>query len=116
MPEPLPPSASPSETSKQDLPSGCLLRLGWMAFGNAAMLAFAIVIYEHRGSFLSWADAVFVAVVAATLGLRYADVRHFNGRTASGAPATMAHWRRYAVILVAAAVVLWALAHALAYS
>jgi len=116
MPESKPQSAPSPDASKQDLASGCLVRLGWMVFGNAVILALATAIYHHSGSFLSWADAAFVAVVAATLALRYVDIRYFNGRTASGKAATMVHWRRYAVILVAVAAALWALAHALAYS
>ena len=115
MPDPKPQSAPSSQASKQDLPSGCLVRLGWMAFGNVAMLAFAITIRHHRGSFLSWADAAFVALIPAILALRYVDIRYFDGRTGSGKAATMVHWRRYAVILTAVAATLWALAHALAY-
>jgi hypothetical protein len=61
-------------------------------------------------------DAAYVAVIAGMLFLRYVDIRYLNGRTASGQAATMAHWRRYAVILTVIAAALWALAHALAYS
>ena len=115
MPESKPQSAPSPDASKQDLASGCLVRLGWMVFGNAAILAFATAIYHHRGSFFSWADAAFAAAVIVTLALRYVDIRYCNGRTAFGKAATMAHWQRYAVILAAVAVVLWFAAHALAY-
>jgi hypothetical protein len=86
-----------------------------MALGNVAMLAFAKAIHDHRGSFLSWADAALGAVIAAMLALRYVDIRYFDGCTAFGKAATMVHWRRYAVILIAVAAALWALAHALTY-
>ena len=46
------------------------------------------------------------------LGVRYLDIRKFGGRTADGAaPATMAHWRRYALLLIGVCLLLWTLAH-----
>jgi hypothetical protein len=87
---------------------GCLLRLFWMAFGNAALLfaAFEVARSEHIGT----PDALYALVVVALLVARYIDVTRFNGMTAYAAPATRAHLRRYALVLVNVALFGWLLA------
>ncbi|NLE30489.1 MAG: hypothetical protein GX629_12565 [Phycisphaerae bacterium] len=102
----------PSETlTKQSTGAGCLVRLGWMMFGHLGILISAKFISSHKGSFISTADFVFWGIVFATIGLRYLDVRKMDGMTVTGEPASMKHWKMYSLILVAAGLVLWGLAH-----
>ena len=92
---------------------GCLLRLFWMVVGNMMLLLAALAILERPSRMIGLADLVFWVTVAAMLAARYADIHHFDGRTADGDPATMAHWRTYALWVCGGAVVLWLAAHAL---
>lgn len=93
---------------------GCLVRLGWMLFGSAVLLFSAVAIVRHEG-FLSVADGIFWAAVAACIGLRYFDVTRMHGCTASGAPSTIVHWRRYTLALLVASAAVWGLAHTVSY-
>jgi len=102
------------EDQKYDPPAGCFLRVFWMLIGNVILLSCAYGIVQHRSSVLGMADAFFWAIVGFLLAARYVDIRHLNGSTADGAPATMAHWRRYATVLGVVATGLWLGAHAMA--
>ena len=95
---------------------GCLVRLAWALVGHGIILLSLVYIFERGGGrfALGAPDAVFWAAVMGCLGVRYLDISHFAGRTATGQPATSADWRRYAVILVVVAAVLWGGAHVLA--
>lgn len=108
-------TAAPATTpSPRDTMSGCLVRLAWMLFGNVALFISAAFIAQHTASLFSLADLVFWTVAAALLVVRRLDIERFGGQTAMGEPATMAHWRRYAVRLLAVSLVAWALAHGIA--
>ena len=113
---PVPVKAQPDEPEKPQATSsgGCLLRLFWMLVGNGLLAGAAIAIAQGRGFRLGMADAILWAAVAAMLAARYVDIQRMGGQTASGSPATMAHWRRYAVILPLVAATIWGLAHLLA--
>jgi len=114
------PEKTSSISAQNNLPSpqtglgGCLVRLGWMVYGVATLYISAIFIAKHRGS-LSLADGVFWSAIVVCIGLRYVDIKHFHGQTAAGEPATMAHWRRYVLLLSSLALGLWAVAHAIGY-
>lgn len=101
--------------SQQEHVGGCLLRLCWMFFGNVALVVSAVFISSHKASFLSVADLVFWGIVVLLAGIRYWDIAHCHGFTASDQPATMATWRRYVAFLGAFSVAIWAVAHAVAY-
>jgi len=103
------PAASPS--SPPTPLGGCLLRAFWMVLGNALLAFAAIAIATNHERFLSLADAAFWICIAALLVARYIDIRKYSGLTGAGEAATMVHWRRYALVLAAAAAVLWGLAH-----
>lgn len=103
------------EEQKYDPPAGCLLRIFWMMIGNVILLSCAYGIVQHPSSVLSIADVFYWAVVGSLLAARFVDIRHLDGTTAEGAPATMAHWRRYAVLLGIVATVLWLVVHGIAY-
>lgn len=107
MPEQIPPSDSPQQRA-----GGCLTRLCWMAFGNVALLVSAILIAKNHETHFSAIDVIFWVIVAGMLVARYADIKWLQGQTADGSTqATMSHWRRYVVLLLVIAVVVWALAH-----
>jgi hypothetical protein len=106
---------SPQPTpSGQDSGIGCLARFFWMAAGNAALAFLLVFISQQQGLALSWRDAAYWGVVAAQLAARMADIRWFDGRTTEGEPATMALWRRWALLLAAISLALWVLAHLVA--
>ncbi|HYW79739.1 MAG TPA: hypothetical protein VE890_09195 [Thermoguttaceae bacterium] len=102
------------EQQKYDSPAGCLLRIFWMMIGNVILACCAFGILQHRSSVLSIADILYWAAVGSLLAARFVDVRHLDGKTAEGSPATMAHWRRYAAALSAASMGIWVVAHAIA--
>lgn len=110
MPKPQSPLPSPA-SQPPDNPAGCLVRIFWMAIGGLALMFLAAAIFR-RGAF-SILDVVYWLVVAATAGARFIDVTRFQGRTASGEPATVAHVRRYALVLFVVAVAAWVGAHGL---
>lgn len=107
-PNPPDPIAQPTA---YDRPGGCLLRLFWMAFGNLALVMMTIVIIERRA--FSAVDVAYWLVVLALVIVRYVDITRFAGRTASDEPATMRHFRRYSLGLLASAAAVWATVHLL---
>jgi hypothetical protein len=59
---------------------GCLVRLGWMFLGSVIVMFSAVGIVRHEG-FLSLADGVFRAALAACIVLRYVDIKYLRGHT-----------------------------------
>lgn len=90
--------------------AGALLRIGWMLGGNALLLILALVISMERPWTITVKDGLFWLVVAATIVMRYADITHYGGQTATGEPATRAHLVRFAVVMPAICAVLWSIA------
>jgi len=84
-----------------------------MFVGNAAVYASLAVIAMGDAEFPSSLDAVVWVAVALTLGARWLDITRWEGKTASGEPATLAHWRRYAVVVVGLTAVASVVAHAI---
>ncbi|HOW86465.1 MAG TPA: hypothetical protein P5119_11435 [Candidatus Aminicenantes bacterium] len=99
------PSAEPElETGRGCLPA--LVRLVWI-FGGIALVYLALYIALGKGSILT---ELLVPILALGLILvRYADIRHLKGETLDNKPATLKHWRRYAVLIAVAAGLLYAL-------
>jgi hypothetical protein len=98
---------------EHDRLQGCLLRLFWMAFGNMALLALTLLIFERHG--FSLLDLAYWGIVVALGSARYADIARFQGLTTSGEPATTQHLRRYLLGLFLATAGLWLLVHALGF-
>lgn len=97
-------------------PAGCLLRLVWALAGNAAIYLSLATIAATRPPLPSTLDVVVGLAVVVMLVARWFDIRSCNGRTIRDEPATMRHWRRYAVMLVGTTLVAWSLAHLVAGS
>lgn len=108
---PRPPAPATPPTN----PAGCFLRVVWMLLGNAALLITALKIAENHNSRFSIADAIFWGVVIATATVRYLDIRRFGGHTATGKPASPADFRRYVLLLIGFALLLWLVAHGYEY-
>jgi len=89
---------------------GCLIPAFWMLAGNG-ILAICAVAMIGKGFATSLLDGLYWLTVCGLIGARYADVRYLGGRTAEGAPATRAHWRRYSAVVVAVSVALWLVVH-----
>lgn len=94
--------------------SGLFLRIWWMALGNAALLFLLLMMAQQRQELPSLLDAAFVVLVASLIVARLTDIRYFDGATAEGARATMDHFRRYAVRLLAISAAGWGVANAAA--
>ena len=109
-PKPNPPDPI-AQSVAYDRPGGCLLRLFWMAFGNLALILITLLIIERRA--FSALDGAYWLIVVALVVVRYVDITRFAGRTASYEPATMRHFRRYTLGLLAGAAAAWTCIHAL---
>jgi len=108
-------AAQSTQTAVQDTGWGCLTRMGWMLIGNGLLLALAVSIMKHKTGFLSLFDLAFWATAGAAILVRHIDVTRMGGRTATGQPTTLVHWRRYVAILMGVCVLLWSAAHSIAW-
>ncbi|MFO0912123.1 MAG: hypothetical protein U0795_04155 [Pirellulales bacterium] len=95
-----------------DRPAGCLVRLIWMALGNAALVLIGLHLVQSAPASV-WFDVAYWLVVALIIAARFADIRYYAGTDSLGAPATLDDWRRYSFQLVALAGSGWLIAHAL---
>lgn len=91
--------------------AGCLPRVFWMGVGNIALVMAALSIYASTG--WSIADLAFWVIVGLLVGARYIDIARYKGTTVDGEPATSAHFKRYALMLLVVSVVVWAAARLL---
>lgn len=93
-------------------PSGsCLARLIWFGIGPAIMLILAAVNIERGGGWLTTVDVAYFVVLAVTILARVVDFKTGNPQTATGAPATSAHLRRYVPGILLVAVAVWGVAN-----
>jgi hypothetical protein len=85
-------------------------RIYWLLGGTSALFVLALALTRSS----RWATHLaYWMVVASLLLVRYIDVRWLNGLTASGEPASLRHWRRYAVAVLLAATGIAAASHVL---
>lgn len=83
------------------------VRLLWMIIGSFTLAVCAVYTLMHPTPLLFWNDVLYGVTVPLMIIARYVDIKYFEGATAEGQPATMAHWRRYAVGLSIGSVILW---------
>ncbi len=103
------------DEQKEDVPAnasvlGCLIPTFWMLAGNGILALSALAIAAGETLF-GIADVFYWATVGCLLAARYADIRYFAGKTSEGKPATMAHYRRYSIILCVVSGVVWIVVH-----
>lgn len=91
------------------------IRMLWMFVGNFGMLLLLLHIARNKETTFSPYDVIYIVLIPVVVFARYLDVTRYHGMTTYGEPATLAHWRRYAVVVVAVAIVGWLAAHAIAY-
>jgi len=96
-------------------PIGCLVRLFWMAIGGLVCVLSLVTIGRRPGLAFGSADVLCLLAVIAMIFFRYVDIRRYGGTTATGEPATMAHWRRYSLRVVVTVAGAWCLAHGFAW-
>lgn len=97
-------------------PAGCLLRLVWTIAGIAAVYLSLALIVSNRPGLPSHLDAIVGVSLVLMLSARWFDITRFGGHTLSNTPATVAHFRRYAVLLVFTTLAAWTISHLLAGS
>ena len=90
---------------------GCLIPVFWMLAGNGILAVCAVAIASKGTGDFAAVDVFYWLTVGCLVAARYADVRYLGGRTTEGTPATMAHWRRYALIVIVASTVVWITVH-----
>lgn len=95
--------------------AGCLLRTYWLFGGPAALFILLASIFQKAPELLSFQDVGFVLVAASLIAARYVDVRHYKGQTGYGEPATLDHWRSYAVRATVICSGLWLAVRALTH-
>lgn len=84
-----------------------LIRLGWMLGGTLMMLIAGFTIASTPQWTFGLSDAVFWFGALFAVVLRYWDIRRFQGQTANGDPATMAHFARYLATIAVVALSGW---------
>lgn len=114
------PDITPNTTDTSNAPpiaaSGCLLRLVWSIAGSAAIYLALATIGATSPPLPSYLDFIVGVTLVLMLAARRLDITKFNGRTFGDEPATLRHWRRYAVLLVSSTVAAWSVAHLIAGS
>ena len=93
-------------------PTGCLggvVRVAWLGVGNGALLFLALGIAQQRA--FPVLDLTYWAVVVGLIAIRYLDITKLHGLTSNGEPASLQHWRRYAIFLILASAAVWLVAH-----
>ena len=94
---------------------GFILRTLWLMLGNMGLAVIAIFIIMNHLPLFSLYDLLFWVVVVLLIIVRYVDIAYLHGGDQYGDPATMKHWRKYAVLLPAISLVMWAIAHGVAF-
>lgn len=87
------------------------MRLVWSIGGSATIYLTLAAIGATGPSLPSSLDFVVGITLIAMLVARWFDITRCNGRTLGDEPATLRHWRSYAVLLVSTTVAAWSLAH-----
>ncbi len=98
----------------QSSAAGCLFRLFWMGIGNIILFFCLTYIFHNRVHGLILVDLGYWLTVVAMVAVRWVDIRSYHGDTVTGEPATLSHWRRYTVLLVVGALIVWIIIHLLA--
>lgn len=84
--------------------AGQLLRIFWLAGGNAIIYASWVMIVLVSAPLPCIWDAVVLITVGLMIGARRVDITRYAGRTSDGEPADLTDWRRYVAIALGSAV------------
>jgi len=105
-----------SDTSVHSSVLGLVLRLFWMFLGTLGLAASGLYIINYGAGLFSMPDVIYWTLVPLMLLARYVDIVRFRGATAYGEPATLVHWRHYALGLVVGSIAVWILMHGIAHA
>jgi hypothetical protein len=84
-----------------------LLRLYWMFIGHIAVIMAAVGICANQlQSSILINSLYFLAAICLPVS-RYIEIKKYHGETAEGEPATMAHWKRFTIMVAAYSIALW---------
>lgn len=86
-------------------------RLFWMLFGPMLLLLLCVYILNSGTGWVTLVDGAFFVVLGAILLARWIEYRSGHALTATGEPATAAHFRRYALGLLLICGAVWVLAN-----
>jgi hypothetical protein len=104
---PVPSSQPPVESESK---GGCLpalFRLAWI-FGGIVIIYCGLFVAQAKGGVI--ADLLLWVLTLGIILVRFIDIRYLKGETRDNKPATMKHWRRYALMMLVFAGILYALA------
>lgn len=85
-----------------------------MGGGTVTLLLLSALIAQGNAPSVTLYDLGLWVVAAAMVAVRYVDITRFGGQTTEGQPATLAHWRKYALGVAFVTSLLWIAAHLLA--
>ena len=112
-------SSQPASTSVHNGQGGLgtFARIFWILIGNAVLLFMALDIFQRHAPFFSFAaiDLAYWITVLSLVVIRYCDIKYLGGLTSKDEPATIVHWRKYAMLLLLIAAGIWLLTHATAF-
>ncbi len=108
------PNHTNPQEKKEQSTCALLLRVFWMFLGNSVLALSALLIMQKGMSF-SPIDILYWLIIPLLIAARYADISWFKGDTAYGEPASMTHWRQYAVKLLLIGAGVWFAAHGAGY-
>jgi len=102
-------------TDKQRGALAILARIFWMLLGNFALMICTANIFMGESGSTRASDIIFWCVVPALIIVRFLDIKFLDGRTTTGEPATLSHWRKYAIVLAVISAAIWSAAHMAAH-
>jgi hypothetical protein len=87
------------------------LRLYWMMIGHIVIAGLGcIIIFYHQDFSGLLLNLLYFGAVLLNIAVRYIDIRYYKGQTAEAEPATMAHWRRFSLLVICYSIPLWVVA------
>jgi hypothetical protein len=102
--------------AKPESQAGCLsilIRLTWIFGGIGVLLFTAVYIAMRKAPGL--ADIIFLLAAIGIVIVRFVDIRYFKGETLDNQPATLKHWRRFSIMILIVAGLLYSLAKIVAH-
>lgn len=86
-------------------------RLFWMMLGPMILIVLALNIATIGTSWFTMMDIAFLVVLAFVLAARGIEFLGASPQTATGEPATMDDYRRYALVVLAIGLAIWVVAN-----
>jgi hypothetical protein len=88
-------------------PTALLARLFWSMIGPLILIFLSIANVKAKTGWISGVDIAFLVILAALVGARWLEFRGGDPRTATGQPAEMSHFSRYAWMTLGAGLGVW---------